>query len=158
MSNNRLGGVLFLLLFSAYGFYAGDIPLDYWSEQELFNARSMPYFVALAGGICACLLILVPAPKTDWSSNLNLNWLPACILLLLMSLYGFLLEPLGFVVATVLFLVGAFVALGIKSLQRPIVVALSISVSFWLLMDVLGIYLSPGALLEQLLQYLGVER
>jgi len=77
---------------------------------------------------------------------------------LLMSLYGFLLEPMGFVVATVLFLVSAFVALGIKSLQRPIVVALSISVSFWLLMDVLGIYLTPGVLLEQLLQYLGVER
>ena len=156
MTSARLGGVLFLILCIAYGVYAGDITLDYWSEQEMFNARSMPYLIAIAWSFCAILLIVIPTPKTDWSTALNLNWLPAGLLLVLMSAYGFLLEPLGFVIATILFLVTAFLVLGVQSVRAPLLVAATIAMGFWLLMDKLGIYLAPGVLPEQLFQYLGV--
>jgi amino acid transporter len=70
---------------------------------------------------------------------------------LLMSAYGALLESLGFMLATALFLVSAFACLGIKSIRKATTVALAIALGFWLLMDQLGIYLAPGELVEDAL-------
>ncbi|MDP4599218.1 MAG: tripartite tricarboxylate transporter TctB family protein [Pseudomonadales bacterium] len=157
MTSARLGGVLFLLLSGCYGYFAGTIPLDYWSEQEVFNARSLPYAIACASVLCALLLILVPGPGTDWAFARQLNWRPALLLLMLMSAYGALLETLGFIVATVLFLVTAFLCLGVQSIPRAALVAFGIGLVFWLLMDQLGIYLAPGDLVENLLAYIAGE-
>ena len=76
---------------------------------------------------------------------------------MLMSAYGALLETLGFIVATVLFLVTAFLCLGVQSIPRAALVAFGIGLVFWLLMDQLGIYLAPGDLVENLLAYIAGE-
>ena len=53
-NNQRLVGLLFLILSGLYVWYIKDIPLDFWSETEPFNARSMPQLYGYAGLIIAC--------------------------------------------------------------------------------------------------------
>jgi putative tricarboxylic transport membrane protein len=127
-----------------YGYEATDITLDYWSEQALFTARTLPYIIAAAGIICASLLIIVPSSKTNWSALKKLNWGPAIGLLILMSAYGALLEPLGFIVATSIFLIAAFRMLGIHQWWVSCLVSVALTLGFWGLMHLLGIYLAPG--------------
>lgn len=58
--SSRIVGILFLILFVAYGWFASRIPLDFWSEEETFNARSMPYLIAIVGSLISLLLVTVP--------------------------------------------------------------------------------------------------
>jgi len=151
MNSSRVGGVLFLLLSILYGYFAGDIPLDYFSQQETFNARSLPRIIAVAAGLVSLGLIVMPSPRTNWQFLGQLNWRPALLLLLLMSVYGLVLDPLGFVLATTLFLLAAFFVLGERHWIRMLAVSVPLAGGFWLLMTWLEIYLGTGTLIQQLL-------
>jgi putative tricarboxylic transport membrane protein len=146
MNNSRVVGILFLALFAAYGYLIDDIPLDFWSEEELFNARSLPYLIAAAGILVSLLLIIMPSPETDWRSWRTLDWIPAALLLVTMSIYGLVFEYLGFVISTILFLIISFVILGERRGAFMLLGSVPLVLGFWLLMDFLGIYLDPGEL------------
>jgi|APSaa5957512535_1039671.scaffolds.fasta_scaffold152169_2 putative tricarboxylic transport membrane protein len=146
MNNSRVIGVTFLLLFSVYGYFTADIPLDFWSEEELFNARSLPYAIAAAGILISFLLIALPSPATEWKTWLTLDWLPAVLLLLTMSLYGLVFEYLGFILSTISFLIISYFILGERRVGWMLVGSVPLVLGFWLLMDFLGIYLEPGEL------------
>lgn len=146
MSNARISGLFFLLLFSAYGYLATDIPLDFWSEEERFNARSLPYLIAIFGMVVSVLLVILPAQPTDWKALTHLRWKPAILLLVTMSLYGLLLETLGFIVASLLFLVTGYGLLGERRKVLMLIASAPLILGFWMLMDFLGIYLDPGNL------------
>ncbi|MBD3647791.1 MAG: tripartite tricarboxylate transporter TctB family protein [Pseudomonadales bacterium] len=150
INSTRIGGLLFLVLCCAYSWYATEIPLDYWSRQEVFTARSLPYFVGGAGALVAFLLIVSPSEGTDWRFLKDLNWYPATILVVLMSLYGLVMEPLGFPLATVTFLVCAWFTMGERRPHWLFGLAIPVALGFWLLMDTLGIYLYPGDIIETL--------
>lgn len=156
INSSRVGGIVFLVLSCLYGYFANDIPLDFFSEQEPFNARSMPRFIAACGILVSVLLIVTPSSVTDWRAIRALNWRPALLLLAMMSAYGFMMEPLGFGIATVAFLSAAFVVLGERKPRRILLVTVPLVLGFWLLMDQLGIYLGPGTLVESIADTLGV--
>jgi len=138
------------LLFSTYGFLTTDIPLDLFSEEELFNARSLPYGIAAVGSFISLLVILLPSPGTQWQTWLALDWLPAILLLLLMSLYGLVFEYLGFVLSTIIFLITSYAVLGERRITWMLLCSIPLVLGFWLLMDFLGIYLDPGELFHSL--------
>ncbi len=141
---SRIAGVLFALLFLGYGYFAGDIQLDFWAEEETFNARTFPYLIAVGGCFFAVLLSLVPA-KAD-APDIELRNPPALFLIILMLAYSFLLEPLGFPVATALFLALAFLILGERRGLLIGGVSLGLTFAIWGIMSALGIYLEPGLL------------
>lgn len=151
LTNTRIGGILFLALSLAYGYGATQIQLDFFSRQETFNARSMPQFIAVCGIICSLLMIVLPSGRTDWSALVRLDWVRPLALVLLMWGYAASFELLGFPLATLLFLNLAFLTLGERRPLRMLVVSVPLVLGFWLLMDVLGIYLSPGAFFEELM-------
>lgn len=146
MNNSKLSGLLFLVLFSVYGYLTGDIQLDFWSEEERFNARSLPYAISAAGVIVSLLLIMLPSADTNWRTLLALRWAPALQLLLTMSVYSIVFEYLGFIAGTLAFLLTSFVILGERRPALMLAAALPLTLGFWLLMESLGIYLSPGEL------------
>jgi len=49
MTREKAGALFFLLLSMGYGALAFQIPLIFLSQGETFNARSMPYGIAIAG-------------------------------------------------------------------------------------------------------------
>jgi len=146
MTDTRVGGILFLVLSGLYGWFAADIPLDFFSRQETFNARSMPLLLAAAGATCSMLMIVLPSPRTDFAAWRQLRWREPTLLLLLMWAYASVFELLGFAVATTLFLSMAITLLGERRPIRILAVVLPLTGGFWLLMDLLGIYLAPGDL------------
>jgi putative tricarboxylic transport membrane protein len=150
MNNAKISGLFFFCLFLTYGYLATDIPLDFWSEQEAFNARTLPYFIAAFGMIVSLFLVLLPSGPTDWKAVTRLRWSPAILLLLGMSIYGALFETLGFIVATLLFLVSGYVVLGERRIVAMLLASVPLVLGFWLLMDFLGIYLNAGELFVDL--------
>ena len=146
MIQSRLIGAVFLLAFLAYGYTAKEIPLDFWAEVELFNARSFPIIVSVGGSIFALIFIFqAPSSPAEPLSGLNIELVG---LIGLMLLYAAFLERLGFISATVIFLVSAFLILGER---RPIIlfaVSGGITTCFYFLMSVLEIYLPQGAWIE----------
>ena len=145
----RLPALLFIMLFTTYGQLAQDIPLDFWSEQEVFNAQSMPYLISQAGILISSLLFLFPGKTPDViREQASLDWLRASLLLVLLSGYGLILEFAGFALATVLFLVAGFVVLGERRAHLIFLASIPLVLGFWLLMDALGIFLAPGDILR----------
>ena len=125
--------VLFVLVL-AYGYQAWLIPQFPGQELESFRPRTMPVLLAAAG-------LLLTAMRLA-----GLDWPPALWLCTAMLGYGLLMEPLGFVLATTLFLLAGFLILGERRRGVLIVLPLAFSVAFFLLMTAaLGLYLAPGA-------------
>lgn len=75
-----------------------------------------------------------------------LHWLPALIVLVEISLYGFLLEKIGFVLATpIVVLIVMIVSLRIYSFRTLVSMALGLTVGCWLVFEkIMGIYLAKG--------------
>jgi putative tricarboxylic transport membrane protein len=129
-------------LFLAYGFATQDILLDFWAEEELFNARSFPILIAIGGSILALLLIMFPPVfETPSSSVFNTELVG---LVVLMLLYAGLLEQLGFVLATGLFLLTGFLVLGERRLVLLGLVTVTLTGGVYFLMAALEIHLPQG--------------
>lgn len=153
LSKNRIGGLLVLLLSIAYGYSASDIALFPGEEFEPVSARTFPYVLAVLGAVCSLALIVFD--KGDGLSDDDgvgeLQWRLAAGLLLLMIGYGIALERLGFLIATILFLIFGFWMLGERRPKILLAVSVPFTLAFWaLLTQALDIYLAPGQLLNGL--------
>ena len=140
----RVTGVFFALLFLGYGYLATGIQLDFWSEEETFNARTFPYMIAIGGCFFGVFLALVPVKAEP--VDLEIRNATALYLILLMLAYSYLLEPLGFPMATTAFLACAFLVLGERRTILIGCVSLGLTAFIWATMSALGIYLYTGLL------------
>jgi len=140
--------MLLCVIFAAYGLEAMTIPSFPGQELEPFKPRTMPVALAVTGLLLGVIRLLElsraarPAPGTSLT---EFEWRPAALLCIAMLGYGLLLNPLGFVIATAIFLAAGFLILGER--RTPLLVALPLlfSLGFYLLMtQVLGLYLAPG--------------
>ena len=72
-------------------------------------------------------------------------WVPALLLVGLMALYGLVIKWLGFILASILFLLAGFRILGERRIKRMLIAAVPLVVVLWLLMSrLLGVYIAPG--------------
>ena len=137
----RIGGLILLAFSVCYATLSVDIPL-LAGQADQFNPRTMPQALAAIGVLIAMGLIFTPVSgKQAWP---RMNWLRGGSFLVLMSAYGLLLKPAGFIPATLAFLLIGFTVLGER---RPLVLALTaflITGCFWALMWWgLGVHLPP---------------
>ena len=148
LSKEKAGALCFLILAITYGVGAGKIAMIPGDELEPFNAQTMPKALAWLTGIVSFLLLIIPQRgQTDdfLSVFKGLNWPKTLLLLGLMVFYGFALTGLGFLLSTILFLIGGIYALGERRWKIIILSAVPTAVGFWLILDkLLGIYLAPG--------------
>lgn len=149
---SRTIGVIFLGISCFYLYFGHQIPLDFWSEGEVFNARSMPYLIGVSGVLVAMALIFTPTKASEtvasyeWQELKQLNWIPTIAFSLIMGLYGLSLEYLGFIVCSSLFLFCSSAILGERRWLMMAVLSIGVVCAFALLIDWLGIYLAPGDL------------
>ncbi len=146
MNRERLSAIGFFLLFAIYGYLGEQIPLDFWAEEDPFTARSFPQLIAIGGAVFSLILAVSSPGSAPAVSLMTMNWQDFLALVVLMGLYGFAIEPIGFIVTTTLFLVSAYIVLGERRPIPLVLASLPVVVGFYLLMDFLGIYLSPGTL------------
>ncbi|MEJ6474239.1 tripartite tricarboxylate transporter TctB family protein [Pseudoalteromonas piscicida] len=154
LNRELLGPVLFLILFSLYALSAWQIPIMPFEEYEAVNSATLPKVYALIGIIVCVLAIaatLFKAPQQDKPNNkasetISTATIIQCsALIILMLIYSSLLEPLGFIVSTILFLACGFFIMGERRKQIIVLASVPVVIVFWAIMtQLLGIYLVPG--------------
>lgn len=151
-----VGGLVFLALSIFYGWEAGNISLFFTKEGQVFTARSVPYSLSLLG-IIFSLALIIPAlmhlPRSSKQQDSvefalpGLNWLPVLLLIVLMALYAALFSLLGFTVATVGFLIGAFAVLGARGWRSMLLIPICTAAGFRLLIGgLLKIHIAEGTI------------
>ncbi|TNF50062.1 tripartite tricarboxylate transporter TctB family protein, partial [bacterium] len=142
---------LVMLLFSvAYGILATRMPLTFLAQQEMFNSRTMPYALALLGIVLSLLIVLTPTADPEGKPTIRetvhgLEWKRAIWLVIAMILYGLVLKWLGFILASILFLMFGFYILDERGVVKMLLVAVPLVLVLWFLMSkLLGVYIAPG--------------
>ena len=139
--------VTLTFFFGCYIFLTGDIYLDFWERDDSFNARTIPYLVGSIGLACSAVLLysLIWANKPA-STYLGITPMVKRIiwLIILVVVYISLLEILGFIPSSVLFLTVSTYLLGERRMGLLLITGIVIPLSLWGILTFLGIYLSPG--------------
>ena len=149
MNTDKIGGLIFLVLSAAYGYSASMIPPMMGEEMEPLTPRSFPYAIAAFGVFFSLLLIIKPSTTPNQPTFIlkSYDWKLTISLLVLMLIYGFLLAPLGFMFATLLFLMGGYYLMGERRPKTLLLASVPLVLAFWfLLAKVLGVYLEAGSL------------
>lgn len=127
------------------GFGDGDI-----------GPRAFPLMFGLCLGFLSLLLLLKSlfnGSKKEMGKSLAtahqlpIHWLPAALLLIEISAYGYLLKTVGFVIATpIVVLFVMLVNLRVRSINMLLGMSIGITLVCWLIFEkALGIYLANGS-------------
>lgn len=144
---NALASVLLLAFCIAYGLQATTIDLFPGQESEAFSPRTLPYVLTIVG-VLLTLAELIKSfyrPEAGDAPWKGFDWPRALLFLLSMLAYGALFVPLGFILATALFLGAGIAILGERRIVTLAVLPIAFSAGFWFLAtQLLGLYLAPG--------------
>lgn len=152
ITKDHIGGLVFLCLSVVYGFYAGDIALLPGDEFEPFHAQTLPYALATLGGILSIGLLFTADKGVEHKLSLKGYDFPLVAkLLLLVVLFALALDWVGFMLATVFFLISGYWLLGERRPKMLLLASVPFAAGIWfVLTQLLDIYLAPGKLLTQL--------
>lgn len=143
LTKDRLGGLLLLAFSIFYWWKISDIRLLPFQAHQAFTPRTLPEVLAVMGVLLSSLIILFPARRDRFSLE-NLNWSLGLAFLVLMSVYGLTVRPLGFLLSTSMFLMIGFAMLGERSMIKLLLVSVPLVVAFWALMNFgLSVFVEP---------------
>jgi len=150
-NKDRFGSLLLLAFSFVYLRYALDLPIDPTAGDESFSARTLPVglsVAAIAFALAELFLSTRRANDCRISEAVDgFRWGPTLLLVLLMGLYSFVFDTLGFILSSYLFLQFGFLILGERRVLLSVIVAVSLVIFLWLMLtQVFGIYLDPGDL------------
>ncbi len=150
MNSEKIGAFLCLLFSVAYGLGAFTIPLTFLSQDEVINARTMPFALGIAGVVISLLIILLPTIEAEGRRSLKevfagLDWQRAIWFLGITVIYGLIMKWLGFIISSILFLNTGFYILGERSLKVMVLASVPLVIGLFFLMSyILGMYIAPG--------------
>lgn len=152
---NYVIGFLLLILSVVWTWLVIDTIPAGFGEGDI-GPRAFPMMFGIClGGLSVLLLLksLMNKPKNEPPQSLAddhqrvIQWLPAALLLIEISAYGYLLKTVGFVIATPIVIL-VVLALNLRIRSPKMLLGLSIGTTFgcWLIFEkVLGIYLAKGS-------------
>ncbi len=148
ISKDKAGALGFLVLAIFYGYYAGEVKMLPGDENEPFNAQTMPTALAWLTGLASFLLLVLPGRNKDddvLDAFRGLNWGRTIRLMILMVIYGLTLSYFGFLISTIIFLIGGIYTLGERRWKVILLTSIPVTIVFWfILTQMLEIYLAPG--------------
>ena len=156
MAREKVGALCMLLFSIAYGLLATRIPLSFLSQQETFTARTMPYGLAVAGAVLSLAILVLPTRDPEGKETLpevtrGMAWGQAIALVLLMIAYGLIMKWVGFIVASILFLMAGFYVMGERRRKFIVLASIPLVVFLWFVMSsLLGVYIAPGEIFYML--------
>jgi len=156
MAREKIGALLMLMFSIAYGLLAFKIPLSFMAEQEFFTSRTMPYALAVLGIILAFLILVLPTAdpagkRTLKAETKGMDWKKAIWLVVAMVIYGLTMKWLGFIIASIIFLMFGFYILGERQFKKMALAAIPLVLLLWFVMSaLLGVYIAPGEIFYQL--------
>ena len=152
MSLERSLALFFLTISIIYGytsFFIIDASLPPFAKMSPVWPSSFPKILSAMGVVLGFYLVF-SKPSANTKTEIDLkhlqsySWVPAFALLGMMVAYALLLRPMGFIFSTFSFLVIGSMVLGERKLLLLSIVSLIGSGGIWyLVQEVLGIYLRP---------------
>ena len=118
LTKDHIGGLVFLLLSVAYGYYGQQIPLLPGDEWEPFHARTLPDALAALGVVLSLVMLVTAERKPEGKLVLaGYDFGLVAKLLGAVLVFALALEWLGFLLATIVFLVSGFWLLGERRIK-----------------------------------------
>ena len=117
MAADRIFGAVMIVLALGYILSAMNIQTSFISDPV--GPRIFPYMVAGVVIVCALVMVLKPDPDAEWPGPLMALKIAAALAILVG--YALLIQPLGFIIPTVL----ASAALSYMISPRPVQAALA---------------------------------
>lgn len=150
MKTDKAGALILLTFSIAYGLLAFKVPLTFLAQRETFNARTMPFALGIIGTVLSFLILVLPSGQTDEEDKVKdafrgLDWSSVGLLIGIMIFYSITLRFLGFVISSIIFLVGGFYILGERRIWLLFIGSVPLVLFIWFLMSrILGMYIAPG--------------
>ncbi|WP_163337571.1 tripartite tricarboxylate transporter TctB family protein [Desulfopila sp. IMCC35008] len=156
MAREKVGALIILLFSISYGLLATKIPLTFLAQQETFTPRTMPYALSAMGVLLSFLILVLPTADPSGKKSLSeetkgYDWGTAILLTALMLIFGLTMKWLGFIVASIVFLLVGFWILGERRKKLMLLTAIPLVCLLWAIMSLLlGVYIAPGEIFYQL--------
>ena len=144
MANRSLGGIA-LAITLAYAFFAFMViraPFQY----DPLGPESWPKILAVVAGLCSLYILVRPDRRSFQLSDGTLG--RVAIVVVLLVLYAFLYEPLGFILATALFCGVLARMLGASAIRAAVFGICFGAVGYFLCVKLLALNLPGGVIFK----------
>ncbi len=154
MALDKWIAALFLVGSIVYGYAAFNYPLLPFERNMSFLPNTLPMVLSVLAALLSLVILLSPRAAADEDGDVlgTIDFTKfreykvgqALLLIAAMILYALALRPVGFILATTLFLAGTSWILGERKYHIMIPVALAGAFFIWyLVQEALGIFLRP---------------
>ena len=118
ISENKIIFLIFFVISSLYLYGSYNIPIHAFDLNAPFNAATFPKFIGMVGiGISALFIVLPEASKPNVNYK-ALDFKNTAILLILMLVYAFFIQTVGFFLSTSFFLFIRFLCFKVKGEKK----------------------------------------
>ena len=112
ISTDKIISLLFFVLSVFYLYQTYQIQVFSFDEHAPFNAKTFPTFLAYLGIFLSLLYVILPERNPSNVNHKVLDYKSTLILIIIVSIYGFILLKAGFFLSTSLFLFFSYYFLG----------------------------------------------
>ena len=152
ISTDKIISLLFFVLSVFYLYQTYQIQVFSFDEHAPFNAKTFPTFLAYLGIFLSLLYVVLPERNPSNVNHKVLDYKSTLILIIIVSIYGFILLKAGFFLSTSLFLFFSYYFLGERRWIWMFILSFPfVALFMFLLHGLLDIYLR-----DPLLKMLGI--
>ena len=112
ISTDKIISLLFFVLSVFYLYQTYQIQVFSFDEHAPFNAKTFPTFLAYLGIFLSLLYVVLPEKNPSNVNHKVLDYKSTLILIIIVSIYGFILLKAGFFLSTSFFLFFSYYFLG----------------------------------------------
>jgi len=158
MTKTRAGSLFFLAFSVLYFYQSFNIHLLPGSHYDAMTAKTFPFYLGILGITISSVMLLFTYIKVDVEDMFDMEKLrtfdfkKGAYFIVAMLFYGFTIRTLGFIIATIIFLIIGFKILEEKNWKTILLTSFGVSIVFWfLLTQILGVYIEQGMIFDYLL-------
>jgi len=112
ISTDKIISLLFFILSVFYLYQTYQIQVFSFDEHAPFNAKTFPTFLAYLGIFLSLLYVVLPERNPSYVDHKVLDYKSTLFLIVIVTIYGFILLKAGFFLSTSLFLFFSYYFLG----------------------------------------------
>ena len=142
ISTDKIISLLFFVLSAFYLHQTYQIQVFSFDENAPFNAKTLPTFIAYLGMFLSILYVVLPEKNPSKVDHKVLDYKSTLFLIIIATIYGFVILKAGFFLSTSLFLFFSYYFLGERRWIWMFVLSFPfVALFMYLLHGVLDIYL-----------------
>ena len=152
ISTVKIISLLFFILSAFYLYTAHQIRVFSFDEDAPFNAKTFPIYLGYLGMFLSALYIILPEKTSLEVNHKVLDYKSSLFLVIITTVYGFIILKAGFFLSTSLFLFFSYYFLGERRWKWMFILSFPfVALFMYLLHGILDVYLR-----DPLLKMLGI--